>query len=868
MNLVRSKYAQLAAMLFLLLTWAVLRNTGANVTSGTLVASPEFRQLAGELVTNPAAPGLPTITQPLNLDANQDYVIQFEAAASREAHIVAGFASGATFAPGTSFSLDLDPPGNPVNVRRVVNAGHSAQNLQLKIACSGSRVLIRDISVRRRNLFAAFAAWLALALAFLLFAIAAFRLVSHSTWRLRLPLAVSWAWPAITAIAVACSLRNLALPRPFVFGDELLYAILSRFCGREALLIGNPLTPVLPNLLYFHLYQKVFFFGENYLEAAKVLNVIFFAIALAALYATVRLFQARKTALLVVAMTGFAGIGIYSACFMPESMYFCLFSLLIFVFVRYIHARPLLASTLCGICLAAEILVKPHGLILIAPWLIAVILLRLPWRQTAGMALCFILSVAVGTEALNFILSGELALGLGTGYGPIAARSVTSGSLDRIIGLMGAHLAALSTLYALPLLVTVCYLLQPSTGLTEKAVRLRALALLILTCLITLIFTTSKFTTLWPTGDPDAMRLHVRYYDFLLPWLVALFFCTWPELDWSKRRHRQLFLAGGIVLGALSLLATINFGASHVMTFVDFPDIFWFYPQATAVRYFVAVSMAATLILYLVLRPASWLYGMSFGLVAMTGSLWVSHYMLALPPMPGDVAGTVFRPLIDPEALDRGVVLVPNGSDLDSYRLMFHLLGAYDVAVQDPTTPIPDSVVEDKSWIIVAGQRPVKFSFQRAVSMGRYTLYYLLPEGASRQYSEVQGPPMEAIEEVLKDPKPFVHIDILGPGRTVEPVVPATAPLRISGWAFDPKHDGPAGAVAVVIDQTIYPATYGEERQDVAAALRNPSLAASGYTVEVPREAMGKGVHEVSVRVIGRNRRVYWTGPRMKFTAK
>jgi hypothetical protein len=852
-----------------------------------MAASPDFKPAGNELVTTGAEPGEKTISQRVNLESSHDYIVEFEAASSQSAHIVAGFASGTNFAPGRSFALNLDESGGPVRVRRVLNAGTSPGDLQLKIAVdSDGRLLIRKIAVLKSHPLLLLLSWLALGLA-LLIAVAVVRgmlpggVGSVITMP---PSSVPWVWVLITGISATWVIRNLALPRPFVFGDELLYAVLSRFAGRETLLIGNPLTPVVPNALYFHLYRQVFRFDDNFLEAAKLLNVFFFAIALFAIYGAVRRFRSRNTALAAVAIIGLGPANIYSFCFMPECMYLCLFSLMVYCFVRYIYAKPLLSATLCGICLGAESLVKPHGLILIAPWIVAVILLKLTfyqdlsWRRTGATVLCFVVTMATTLALLNFLLTGEAVFGLGSAYGPLAAKSAFSGSAGLIAGLMGSHLAAVLSLYALPLLVAVSYCLQRRVKATEQVFGVSAMVLLTLTCLITLIFTTSKFTTLWGAGSPELLRLHGRYYFFVLPWLLASFFCAYPELDWSKRLVRNVFVFGGIVMGAVALLAILKWGASHIMPFPDFPDIFWFYTQPGKPRFLVATVIGVTLIVYLVRRPSSAFYAVSLGLLAVIGSIWTSEYVLALPPTAADVAGAVFRPLILPDAWSSGIVIVDSGSDVEAYRLMFHLLGAYDVLVQDGTTPVTESAVgDDRPWVIVAGQRKVSFSYSDSVSIGRYTLY-LRPEGISALYipgkgRAVESPAVEPVEQELKDMSAlFCNVDVLGGDRqsvtgTLQTVA-VGVPLHVSGWAVEPDLRHLAGRVTVVLDQKTYPANYGLERPDVADFLKNRHLRTCGFSVVIPPDSIGKGAHEVAVRVVSSNGRTYSVGKRIKFKAE
>ena len=96
----------------------------------------------------------------------------------------------------------------------------------------------------------------------------------------------------------------------------------------------------------------------------------------------------------------------------------------------------------------------------------------------------------------------------------------------------------------------------------------------------------------------------------------------------------------------------------------------------------------------------------------------------------------------------------------------------------------------------------------------------------------------------------------------------ANAPLRISGWAVDPRRNRLAAAVMVTVGQKTYPARYGEERPDVASYLKNPSLSACGFAVDIPRDAIAKGTHEVSLRVVTDGHETFAPGVPIKFDAR
>jgi hypothetical protein len=82
--------------------------------------------------------------------------------------------------------------------------------------------------------------------------------------------------------------------------------------------------------------------------------------------------------------------------------------------------------------------------------------------------------------------------------------------------------------------------------------------------------------------------------------------------------------------------------------------------------------------------------------------------------------------------------------------------------------------------------------------------------------------------------------------------VSASEPLIVAGWAIDWRAHRPAKAVCLSIDGKPargVRATYGIERADVGAALRDPSLGSSGFGLQVPAHALSPGAHVLQVMV-------------------
>jgi hypothetical protein len=114
---------------------------------------------------------------------------------------------------------------------------------------------------------------------------------------------------------------------------------------------------------------------------------------------------------------------------------------------------------------------------------------------------------------------------------------------------------------------------------------------------------------------------------------------------------------------------------------------------------------------------------------------------------------------------------------------------------------------------------------------------------------------------------PYLSVDglngITSPASgSVTPVNGAS--FQIAGFAVDQAHESAAAGVVVVVDRQTYVAKFGGDRPDIAEALKNPNYLHSQFWAEIPTAGLGKGLHDVSLRVVAADRSGYyvakWTG--------
>lgn len=330
--------------------------------------------------------------------------------------------------------------------------------------------------------------------------------------------------PAAFALALALVFlvlagRNYGL-YPLVFADEWSY---SRAARLEPLGLS-----IVPSYLYLKLFGITNACGTGFLECARLLNTLLFVAAAPFIYLSARRVVGKPAAALVAVASVLAPINSHTAYFMPESTYFFGFWVVSWLLLSWQGPIGARVGILVGALLGLLALVKVHALFLLPA--ACVFVLWRGWREGSwrkGLLAAALLGATalVVKTALGYVLAGPAGLGLlGSFYGKHASNS--SGSLAHLLAplvrSLYGHTMALGLLFALPMLAAAATLASP-----EARARLATpgQALMAYTALMlgATLFMTGAFTASIADGGPEeALRLHMRYYDFVFPLLLML----------------------------------------------------------------------------------------------------------------------------------------------------------------------------------------------------------------------------------------------------------------------------------------------------------------------------------------------------------
>jgi hypothetical protein len=543
--------------------------------------------------------------------------------------------------------------------------------------------------------------------------------------------------PAL-AVAALCTLafawllhRHLGL-NPAVFADEWYYSKMARLAALD--------QAEVPSWLYLWLFGASKACGERFLDCARVGNTLLFVAATPFIYLSARAFTTPRLALLVAGLALLAPANLYTAFFMPETMYYLGFWVLSWLALTR-SAWPAAQSALaCGAVLGLLSLVKVHALFLL-PALCLFLLLhtrlsleRPPWLGRAVVAMAVALGVTFAVKfALGWLLAGQAGLSL---FGSLYETSASRSSHRALLALAGpafgnlrGHLMAMAILFALPLALSMHGL--ASRALRDAApalVRLQAYALLMLGAALgmTVLYTASIAA---PDND-DAIRLHLRYYNFVFPLLLMV--CA----AWITMPHEPRPASARTVLMAL-LAALMGLGVAtlpnYSLSMVDGPDI-----AAIGMRSLPGLLVPALQLLVLVLwargsarAPRVFLFALAPLVLMLTvrAEQRFTHQLVPSPDFYADEAARVALRTIPNDELGQTTLAGTGMAEL--YRMQFHVDDLRVHLLDLPAgMPVDPALVEPGSkWLLVAGQHALPRGFKLVTAGLHYQLAQVLPRG-------------------------------------------------------------------------------------------------------------------------------------------
>jgi phosphoglycerol transferase len=316
--------------------------------------------------------------------------------------------------------------------------------------------------------------------------------------------------------------------------DEYTYSTSSRLLN-----IGDTLTP---NYLYKVIFRATNMCGAGWLECGRLINILFYVGSVPLVYLVAKKFLTKKKSIFITILSILGPISTYTAYFMPESMYYFFFWVLILFLAS---SNSLIASTkifIISITLGLLSLIKPHAFFLIIPVYLYGLYINYSVKNniflwTIKFITVLLFSILITKFLIAFYFSGKLGLTLfGQGYNGLGSFIINFAfaNLDNMLKVVGevirqviGHWGALTIIFGPLLCVLFSLALKDNKNIVLDS-KFNSISLMkknfaILTLLMLLCMT--SISSIFAAGmgvqlDSEASRLHMRYYNFILPMIL------------------------------------------------------------------------------------------------------------------------------------------------------------------------------------------------------------------------------------------------------------------------------------------------------------------------------------------------------------
>ena len=513
---------------------------------------------------------------------------------------------------------------------------------------------------------------------------------------------------------------------PFIFSDEYTYSKFSRLLPFA--------DATIPCYLYLIIYRITSFCGNGFLECARMLNSLSFVAAAPLIYLIARRVCTRTIASIVTLLVLLGPINSYTVLFMPESLYFFSFWLLSWFILRLDNSSDFRSWSVAGLLLGLTSLVKPHALFLLPAIVAYIFFISIQkegiWVLQALKKTVIFIAVAFTAKLfIGYLCAGNSGITLfGSSYSSNPGFSTLS--FQRFIGLLAfaaesikGHTTAMCLMFGVPIAIAINTAINFATAKVEikadQKIYFYASVLLGSLILVTGLYTASVVNL----GPYETVgRLHMRYYNFVLPLLLLVAASQLSLEPINGKRYWRVITA--LPIGAAILYAAYTRMAPFAPSIIDCPELRGF---TSSYKVFYVLSGLSFLAL------AVWVYAVKAGakiyiyvflpLTVIFSSFFINQELRShLVPDVYDKAGMITRQYLENDDLSKVLVV---GSGLgELFRTLFYLDNpkASLEAVPLGAAYHLENIPRDKKWVLVIGDYPLTRKALFQISMNGFTL--------------------------------------------------------------------------------------------------------------------------------------------------
>ena len=348
----------------------------------------------------------------------------------------------------------------------------------------------------------------------------------------------------IGVLVLGFYLQRVAMPQPLYTWDEDGFAIQALFAPE--IIARNPFAPAHSNGAFIGLIRIAYAISHDYLPLLRGLNAAFYfgGILIVAGVATRSLPPGRRLAWAAVALAFPYYRFVISG--LPEGMYVGVLAALAAA-TALTYRRPLAHGLVAGVLAALLVLIKPHGLAVVAA-LVAVVaidlLARGGWKPAVLRLAAFAAAFFAVGNAIQWATGQHIAsparFFVEAFYGGTLATSLVPGAIQFAALALFTMASAVALIAGIPLWVGLADILRRwrQDGRRFRLTGDDLLFLLLAIALVATVCMAAIYTAKVASAPTEMKRLWGRYFEFFAPliWLSASGYIeraeslkTWPS---------------------------------------------------------------------------------------------------------------------------------------------------------------------------------------------------------------------------------------------------------------------------------------------------------------------------------------------------
>jgi hypothetical protein len=522
----------------------------------------------------------------------------------------------------------------------------------------------------------------------------------------------------------------ILLTEPCIMPDELTYKSMAfgfyqyqDFFALTSHMVGAPTS--VGYILYQFFLSSIFFFHENFLIFAKLLNSLLINAAIFPLYGILRHFVPAREAIKFSALPLLIPTFGYASFLMAENLYIPLFALFLYSAYNFFTHANLPFSILLSVSFIMLCLTKPHGLALMVPLLLCGGFLFFYHRNlnhnenlSRKILLSFYLVFAILVFALgiSWLLLGKnftrvigFNVAVAEGISNHVFSIIGSGAVNsaKFIKFVATQAGSFLFLFLIPFVTILWTWTDAIRNREKKNLTLSTLGLFFLAALFLLVL----FTAVFFSTAEYFVRLHGRFLSMILPVLLIAFMVFRKEVTWTPFRKVVLGMLAAFTILAILPGYSFYFKSPFKFTLpVDYPEVAWaaFLPDPIIALMVIIFVFSA---IWIMVKNQTWVYILFFGIYALVANFAQTSTFLNLYQPAREATRPARHFIMDTIRNSDARVAVFDAGKINRYLTVFWLPYTFTMAGTLPENSIlkREQIPKETDFVVLFGAFQLDF---------------------------------------------------------------------------------------------------------------------------------------------------------------